>query len=549
MALPIPSLDDRSYEDHRKEMVDRIPLLSERWTHFNSSDSGIMIVELLSWLAEMVVYRLDQIPEAVYSNFLKMVVDRPEPVTVEVEFSRRTREPLNTLPPGVTFPAHLADKIRYETASRELVFEGVMSTYERDEILGLSADPAFAGSVAALFQKSNERLVIPAGTQLTTTQVGGEVYETVREGEIEEGKNFAELAARHREEVTGELLGVSSGKANQTFPLERKPVLLDRDRERSTVYDPNPLLTVDGKPWNYRQDLLEAGSGDEVYTVEFLTYLVKFGDGVHGKIPEQGKEIRCTRYQIVRGPEVRVLEGELTRVLEDELKGRVQVTNRQDAVGGRHLFDLSRAVTEGLKAMREQERAITPQDFEELATTKFNSLDTGSAGRVARAHARRLDDVGTTAVIVIPEAKDPSDRTPVPTKALKQKLYRFLDRRRLITTRIQVGDPQYRPVSMGFRVYHRRYAHSASLMDRILSTVNGYFHPLNGGPEGNGWPLGRGVYRSEIFHLLESILEVDFVSSVVLENEPELHFVTLKPLELPDIRIGPSDVELIRGES
>jgi hypothetical protein len=147
------------------------------------------------------------------------------------------------------------------------------------------------------------------------------------------------------------------------------------------------------------------------------------------------------------------------------------------------------------------------------------------------------------AVIIIPEPTDPSDRTPEPTHALKSKVYRFLDRRRLITTRIQVGDPQYRRVSMHLRIHPRRHADVAALMERVLSTVNGYFDPLKGGPEAKGWPLGRGVYRSEIFHLLEGIAEVDFVSSIVLEKDPRFHFVALKSLELPDIQIEPPDVE------
>jgi hypothetical protein len=544
MSLQIPSLDDRTYAELRKELVDRIPLLSDTWTDHNPSDPGITILELLAWLGEMIIYRLDQIPEEVYINLLKLVVDRPEPVTVDLEFSRRASEPLEILPAGIAFPQHLLNRIMYNEERKQLIFEGVMSSADRDELLGLSAEASYTHAVEALFLKTNNPVVIPAGTSVTIRDPGGEIFETMREGQIGTGEDTLLVPARHRAEVTMEALGTSDGKPNQSFALSQKPVLLDADRVASSVYNPNPAVTVGGEPWEYRQDLLEAGPGDRIFTVEWLTYRVHFGDGIHGMIPELGQGVICSRYQIVKGPEVRVLAETLTRLLDPTLAEVVRVINPDDATGGRFRFDLSNAMTEGLKAVRDPERAITGRDFEHMATTVFNQLDTLTAGEVARAHARRLDNVGTIAVIVIPKPQDPSDRTPRPSAELMRKVYRFLDRRRLITTRIQVGEPHYRPVSIQIEVHPRPHVDALALVQTVCTTVNDYFHPLRGGPDGDGWPLGRGVYRSEVFYILESIPHVDFVASITLENRPDEDYVELKPLDLPDVLVGPEDVIL-----
>jgi len=41
-----PQLDDRSYDDLRRELVRRIPVHSPEWTDHNPSDPGLTLLEL-----------------------------------------------------------------------------------------------------------------------------------------------------------------------------------------------------------------------------------------------------------------------------------------------------------------------------------------------------------------------------------------------------------------------------------------------------------------------------------------------------------------------
>jgi hypothetical protein len=73
MAIQLPNLDTKTYEDISEEMVASIPKYTDKWTNHNPSDPGITIIELLSWIAETTLYRINRIPYESYVNFLRLV--------------------------------------------------------------------------------------------------------------------------------------------------------------------------------------------------------------------------------------------------------------------------------------------------------------------------------------------------------------------------------------------------------------------------------------------------------------------------------------------
>lgn len=73
MSLTRPILDDRSYEQLRDELVRRIPAYTPEWTDHNSSDPGITFLELFAYLGENLLYRFNQIPDATYMEYLRLL--------------------------------------------------------------------------------------------------------------------------------------------------------------------------------------------------------------------------------------------------------------------------------------------------------------------------------------------------------------------------------------------------------------------------------------------------------------------------------------------
>ena len=74
MTLPIPNLDDLRFQsDLVDEARKRIIHYCPEWTEYNISDPGITLIELFAWMTEMMVYRLNRVPEKNYLKFLDML--------------------------------------------------------------------------------------------------------------------------------------------------------------------------------------------------------------------------------------------------------------------------------------------------------------------------------------------------------------------------------------------------------------------------------------------------------------------------------------------
>ena len=71
--LPLPKLDDRTYEEIRDEAIAHIIQHCPSWTNHNASDPGITLVELFSSMTEMMMYRINEVPKKNYLAFLDMI--------------------------------------------------------------------------------------------------------------------------------------------------------------------------------------------------------------------------------------------------------------------------------------------------------------------------------------------------------------------------------------------------------------------------------------------------------------------------------------------
>ena len=100
MALTSPILDDRSFEQLKTELLQRIPVYTREWTDHNESDPGIALLELFAFLGESVLYRFNQIPETTKIEFLRLLGVRPRPAVAATALLAATTE----LAAGVPVP-------------------------------------------------------------------------------------------------------------------------------------------------------------------------------------------------------------------------------------------------------------------------------------------------------------------------------------------------------------------------------------------------------------------------------------------------------------
>ncbi len=73
MALPDINLDDRNFQDIVDQAKRLIPRYTPEWTDHNTSDPGIAMIELFAWMTEMVLYRMNRVPDKVLIRLLELI--------------------------------------------------------------------------------------------------------------------------------------------------------------------------------------------------------------------------------------------------------------------------------------------------------------------------------------------------------------------------------------------------------------------------------------------------------------------------------------------
>src|SRR5262249_3518042 len=225
-------------------------------------------------------------------NFLKLVLDPPEPVTAEVTLRILPQFAPIVIPPGIRFQAMVSPPgmLEFETFSTTI--------------------PDVNLSPPAI-----EEVVFPVRSLVV---------------------------------VTNEFLGISNGEPDQIFPLKQGPVLTDPNNTGTLPgdYNPNPLVAVAGGSgsaiWTYVPDFLSPATGpaSEQFMVEKLTGAVRCGDGIKAAIPPLGASITALRYQILLSREVRV--GADSLYLIDPIPGiassDILEVRNQPAEGGEYIY-------------------------------------------------------------------------------------------------------------------------------------------------------------------------------------------------------------------
>jgi predicted phage baseplate assembly protein len=81
MALPVPNLDDRRFQDLVDDAKRLVQQRCPEWTDHNVSDPGVTLIETFAWMTDQVLYRLNRVPERNYIKFLELIGVRLFPPT------------------------------------------------------------------------------------------------------------------------------------------------------------------------------------------------------------------------------------------------------------------------------------------------------------------------------------------------------------------------------------------------------------------------------------------------------------------------------------
>ena len=345
-----------------------------------------------------------------------------------------------------------------------------------------------------------------------------------------------------------EILGTSDGSQDQTFTTANQPLLAGM---HVYVLEPDAPTAADKKKIELEEGFGsikadEDGNGTWVryhevenffdseissrhYVCDPITGTVTFGDGRKGYVPPQGRDSVKIEYRVGGGVAGNVGAMSLT-VLKQSVAFVQGVANPFPASGGADAETIEEAKRRGTYAIKNRDRAITAEDYEQLALA--------ASRRVSRAKCVQASD-GSISLLLVPKAeREDGDTKAVPSRDLIDRVAAYLDKRRLITARVNVGKPKLVPVSLELTVSLKPGATADRVKSDVKDKVKRLLNPLGGGPKGEGWPFGRAVGKADIYPIVEGVEGVDRITDLIIIDEGKrlrIEMLKLQEDELPNL--------------
>lgn len=373
--------------------------------------------------------------------------------------------------------------------------------------------------------------------------------------------------------VQNETFGSSNGTPGQSFFLKQTPVLgdatvqvreLDGSRAATelsaftasllaaglsssdirTVQDVKTgIVTEVWVTWTLRPNLLLSPGGARDFTIERDTGRIVFGDNQQGMIPPPGQDnILALQYTFGGGAVGNVPAGAITQLMSGVTAQGV--TNPIAAEGGADGESLSGVLWRGPRVMRHRYRAISCEDYEDLAREASPGVASARALPARQPNGRPAP--GWVTIILVPRSSDPQ---PQPSFELCTLVESYLaERAPASVAGLGVIGPTYLPVGVDVAFAPTGIEAAAPAMAGIAAALAAFLQPLTGGPGGTGWPFGRGVYLSDLAGIVESVSGVDYVSSLqlLLDGMPAGDYVAVPNDQI--VAAGPINIKLLAAE-
>jgi len=303
---------NKDYDSLRRELLARVPQLTDRWTDFNASDLGVVLLELFCGIGDMLAYYLDaQAAEA----FLPTARQRQNVINLCKLISYRLDSPV--------------------AATTNLRF-----------------------SLAASLDTD---LVIPEGTACRARLEDEDVeFETAKDATIPTGQMTVEVGARQGIRKSETFSG--TGEPGQTINLTGTAVAQGSIRIR-----------IQDREWTEVLHFQESGAESLHFqsdTDALDKTCIVFGDGVRGFVPTAGVEIEVAYLETLGASGnigTNLISELLTPIYLNGQQVALTVDNPVPATGGTDRETLEHARKQAPAEVRSLWKAVTKEDYQALA--------------------------------------------------------------------------------------------------------------------------------------------------------------------------------------
>jgi predicted phage baseplate assembly protein len=321
------------------------------------------------------------------------------------------------------------------------------------------------------------------------------------------------VPVRHRTGETGAVLEHVDGGSettalpDQTFAFEHAPVL-------------DASITVDGEPWTAVTDFDASGSADRHYVLDSEHGMVHFGDETRGKIPDPGQQVVAGWYVHGGGSAGNVSADAAWHFEADEFAD-IDVAAPSGATGGCDAETLEAALSGHARDRETPYRAVTAEDFEYVAT-HTPGLRFGRAAAIVERETHDGDCADSKSVRVVTVPFSTRERA-IPSEGFLDAVQCHLQRHRLLTDRVAAEPPLYVGVEVIAEVELDPGRSAAERAAAVEDALHAFIDPLEGF-DGDGWPFGRPLYRSELYETIERVDGVDCVYdlSITIDGDADI---------------------------
>ncbi len=339
------------------------------------------------------------------------------------------------------------------------------------------------------------------------------------------GVNAAEID--QRVSISGRILGVANGAADQSFALPQGSV----DAASLNIEVEESGLGY--QPW-HRVDDLAAISADanvardaRAYELDAEAGAIRFGDGVRGRAPEFQMRVRLAGGRFGGGRAGNLAAGGLTELNARRIDGTpapaLKVSQPLALDGGEDAETLDEAEKRIPARLRHGDRAVTEEDYRRLSR-EAPGIDVGRVEVLPRfkPQDRRFQVPGVVSVLALPSAtlgpaEGSTTPNPRPDRPFIERLHAHLAARAPLATELYVIGCEYVPLAVTVAVSLRDgHARDKTLLD-VREALRRLLWPLPpGGLERAGWPLRRPVRGRELEVEVARVAGVDEIRGLRL---------------------------------
>ena len=459
----------------RQSMLDTIDQIAPEWTDRYAGDLGIVLVELMAYMGDILSYSIDK---AQNESYLATAQERKNIIK-------------------------LLELIGYNLKSGTSAQAPMAFITTQDNVI-IPKGAKFLSNTGSLEFETLEQITLPTagvycqqGYAETLALTLGVQVDTLDNAIVTSG--ISKIVN----------VGKSNGKPNQTFTLSDNGIVIGSNSDLS--------LQINGATWTAQESFLDTESDSLVYTYRLNdddTITLTFGNDLNGAIPTANADLILS-YRSGIGQKYNAIGIGGISQIKTNVVGLATAFNVAQPSGGSDSESNESAKKNGPLSLKSLDRAITLQDFETLA------IKTPNAG-IKSARAIAGEGAYDVEVYLACEGLNPKPsgkwyRDFNTGTGIIGMVGRYLFDRKPIPTRLLIAPCETVEIKLNVNVLAQSNYLNVEVKNTLLTNIKTMLSSLTD-------DFGKPLALSKVIQLIENSRGVDTCDIIRLHRKPKLLF-------------------------